>query len=97
MQVDQNKTVEELLEENEILKSQNVEFEKIVKDINKKIISKFWLLWLIPIVGWVVFVAITSKRRLQPEFNDALVKVKTEIATNEFKIMLNNARIEKIK
>ncbi|WP_051350896.1 hypothetical protein [[Acholeplasma] multilocale] len=89
-------TIEELQAHNEKLTQEIKEFDKIVKDINKKIISKHWLWWLLPIVGWFIFIAITNKRRSLPEFHNALVKVKTEIARNELKIIVNNVEIEKL-
>jgi hypothetical protein len=70
-------------------------FAKILRDIEKQIRGKYWLWFLLPILGWFIYVAIINKRRNSRDFAEALMEIKTAQTKNELQIMLNNRELEK--
>lgn len=70
------------------LKEQIVEFNKIQKELEKQIRGKLWLWFFFPFFGFLIYLSLVRKRKDSKKYGAGLLQIKTEIATNEFKIMV---------
>lgn len=91
----ENMTIPQLQKENEKLKSEHAQLMEKVKLIDRKVVGLLWLLWFIPIIGWVIYTMIFSKRKQSEEYLRLVIPIKEHIAMNEIQIMQNNIWIEK--
>ncbi|PPE06328.1 hypothetical protein [Mesoplasma corruscae] len=91
----ENLTIEQLQLQNEKLKEEHKVLEAQIKAVEKKVIGFLWLFWFIPILGWVVYTVIYSKRKQSPEYLKVMLPIKEEITINELQVMHNNILIEK--
>ncbi|AUF83580.1 hypothetical protein CXP39_02080 [Mesoplasma syrphidae] len=88
-------TSEELIKNNEMLTQELQGFNKILRNLEKQIRGKYWLWFLLPILGWFIYIAIINKRRTTPEIAQSLMEIKTAQTKNQLQIMLNNRELEK--
>lgn len=75
------------LEENiNILEEENLLINQDIKSIYKRINNRIWILWLIPIVGWIIFSLIKHKRQENQLYKKPLIELKTVLLKNEIRI-----------
>ncbi|QVK09225.1 hypothetical protein [Mycoplasma mycoides] len=83
---------------NQILIHQNKikEYQLKLKKTNKKILSKLWLWWLLPIIGMFIFFIIYNTRLQNPYYANQLVDIKVKITDLDIKNIYIDKLLEEI-
>lgn len=77
----------EMLEQIAVLEIQNQEFNKIIRDLEKKVTKNLYWWFILPIAGFIVFEMLVQKRKKSEQWQNDSLLVKTELTKNEFQIL----------
>lgn len=69
------------------LEAQNKEFEKLIKELQKKTFHLLWLWNFLPIFGQLIWFNMKFKRLSEEPYYSNAIKIKVEIAKNEIEII----------
>lgn len=87
----------EMLAQMEILQKQNQEYNKILRELEKKATKHLYWWFCLPIVGFIVFQTLVQKRKKNDQFQTDSLLVKTELTKNEFEILKLKKQLETLE
>lgn len=80
-------TVGQMEEKIQELERQNIELEKIIKDLDKMVNKNLKWWFLFPFFGFIIYNLKLQKRKISSIYHDNTLRVKTEITKNQFQIL----------
>ncbi|ATZ16348.1 hypothetical protein JN01_0611 [Entomoplasma freundtii] len=89
-------TKKEIEEKILTLENQNKQFDKLLKQMEKKVTGHLRLLFFLPFFGFVIYQVALQKRKERSGFNRDAIEVKTEVIKNEYQILKLKKDLEKI-